>query len=365
MFESRFIGKEPVKRPQCPFCGQLVEAPKELSTRKPGEMPMGSCSCGAVYACDETGHNLGSAMIEALVFGCDMDWDLAWGLEPEEDYLQEIVENYDLISHLIIPSGSYEGRRIGGALYFIRLHRDIQEVASEGVRQRLAGAVPVSSDSSTRHGRKKTLSKREVETLVRDYEIRPIEDAAGKDKKMIRYLQRILYSGDPQLRQRAAESLGRVCAVIGQRDPGIISKLLQGLFYSIVDTAAFSPGAFEAIGEIIAHRPDLFGGYAPQLYQFLADPTRKASAIQALGRIALSSPKILRKHTLHFFAFLDDPDPEVRGYTAWLMGNLGAHEARKDVEALMGESHEIEMYWDGFIEKKSVGLVASEAAAKL
>jgi hypothetical protein len=62
----------------------------------PHEMPVGSCSCGAVYACDETGHNLGSAMIEALVFGCNMDWDLAWGLLPEEDYLEKLVENYDL-----------------------------------------------------------------------------------------------------------------------------------------------------------------------------------------------------------------------------------------------------------------------------
>jgi len=114
-------------------------------------------------------------MIEALVFGCNMDWDLAWGLEPEEDYLQEIVENYDLTNHLIIPSGAYEGRRIAGALYFIRLHKDVQEVTSEGVRQRLAKAPPASSDSSAGHARKKTLSKREVEEFVREYQIEPIE----------------------------------------------------------------------------------------------------------------------------------------------------------------------------------------------
>jgi hypothetical protein len=365
MFESKFFGKEPIKRPLCPFCGSLVEGPKELSTRRAGEMPVGSCSCGAVYACDETGHNLGSAMIEALVFGCNMDWDLAWGLEPEEDYLQEIVENYDLNNHLIIPGGAYEGRRIAGALYFIRLHKDVQEVTSEGVQQRLAKAAPASSDSSAGHARKKTLSKKEVEKFVKEYQIEPIENAAGEDKKMIRYLQRLLYSGDAQLRQRAAETLGRACAVIGKRDPGIVSKLLQGLFYSLIDTAAFPPGAFEAIGEIIGHRPDLFGGYAPQLYQFVADQTRKSQALQALGRIAKSSPDILRKHTLHFFAFLEDSDPTVRGYTAWLMGNLGAHEAKKDLEKLLQESHEIEIYEKGIIEKKTVGQVASEALKKL
>ena len=143
MFESKFFGREIIKRPTCPFCGILIERPKELSTRMPGEMPVGSCSCGAVYACDETGHNLGSAMLEALVFGCDLDSDLAWGLLPEEDYREEIVEHYDYVKHLIVPGGFHEGRRISGALFFIRLHEDVQEVTSEGVQKRLDKATAV------------------------------------------------------------------------------------------------------------------------------------------------------------------------------------------------------------------------------
>ncbi len=55
----------------------------------------------------------------------------------------------------------------------------------------------------------------------------------------------------------------------------------------------------------------------------------------------------------------------MRGYTAWLMGNLGAHEAKKDLEKLLGESHEIEIYESGIIEKKSVGQVASVALEKM
>lgn len=364
MFESRFYGKEPIKRPTCPFCGLLIEGPKELHTRRPGEMPVGSCSCGAVYACDETGHNLGAAMIEALVFGCNMDWDLAWGLLPEEDYLQEIVEHYDVKSHLIIPGEFYEGRRITGALYFVRLHKDIREVTAQGVQKRLENARPASGPaktSGTRAKAKSPLSKKRVEALVKAYEVEPILMAAEEDNRVLRYLQRLLYSGDDLLRKRGAEALGQACAVIGQRDPGAVSKLLQALFYAITDTAAFSWGAFEAIGEIIGNRPDLFGGYAPQLYQFLGDNTRKAQALQALGRIAQASPEILRKHTFHFFAFLDDTDPEVQGYAAWLMGNLCAYEAEKDLKKLLNEPHEINMYEHGSMEKKAVGRIAAEA----
>ena len=89
MVEGRFLGRDVIERPSCPFCGTLIEKPKELAVRMPHEMPVGACSCGAVYAFDVTGHNLGTAMIEALVFGCNGDWDLAWDLLPEEDYLQK------------------------------------------------------------------------------------------------------------------------------------------------------------------------------------------------------------------------------------------------------------------------------------
>jgi len=364
MLDQKFFGREPIQRAKCPFCGLPVEKPKELATRKPGEMPVGMCSCGAVYACDETGHNLGAALIEALLFGCNMDWDLAWGLVADEDYKQEIVENYDFSTHLVIPSGTYEGRKTG-ALYFIRLHQEVQEVTAQGARNRLDSAAPEKSKAWVKHSSAKRMSKKEVEEKVKAYQIDSILDAARNDNKVIRYLQRLLYSGDNLLRHRAAEALGGACAVVGENDPGIVSKLLQGLFYSLTDTAAFPLGAFEAIGEIIAQRPDLYGGYTSQLYQFTGDVNRRIDALKALGRISITQGAFIRKHTLYFFAFLEDPDPSVRGYTAWLMGNLGAHEARKDIEKLLDEPHELEIYETGNIRIMPVSEIAKEALNKL
>ena len=226
-------------------------------------------------------------------------------------------------------------------------------------------SAPVSSETEIKDNDQKPLSRNEVERMVRDFRIEPILGVAAVDKKLIKNLQRLLYSGEDLLRMRAAETLGRVSAAIAEKDPGTITNLLKRLFYTVTDSAASSWGAFEAIGEIISRRPDLFGGYAPQLYQFLADDTLKAQSLQALGKIAGSRPDLLRKHTLYFFDFLEDPDPTVRGYTVWLMGNLGAYEARADFEKLLQESHEIEIYEDGNIEKKTVAQVASEALSKL
>ena len=81
--EGRFKGRDVVSKPSCPFCGVYLNKPSELNTGMPQEMPVGACKCGAVYTCDVTGHNLGTAMSEALVFACNGDWDLAWDLLPD------------------------------------------------------------------------------------------------------------------------------------------------------------------------------------------------------------------------------------------------------------------------------------------
>lgn len=357
-------GKEFEKNVTCPFCGMPVEKPKELTTRRWGEMPVGSCSCGAVYACDETGHNLGSAMIEALMFGCNMDSDLAWGLLPYDDYLEEIVEHYDYINHRIVPGGFLDKRRISGALYFIRLHDDVQEVTADGVKQQLDKTESLLSRTETNNEKKKPLTKKMVEQYVRDFEISPILDVAGEDKKIIRNLQRLLYSGDDQFRKRAAETLGMVSSIIAEKNPGAISKLLQRLFTSIIDSAASSWGAFEAIGEIISHKADMFAGYIPQLYQFLPDQERRPQVLEALGRIASSNPDLINKVAVYAISLLNAPESLIRGYSVWLLGNLGASEARDDIEMLCDDMEIIEIYEDGHLNQKTVAQLASEALEK-
>ena len=362
---SRFSGREIIAKPTCPFCGMVVEKPKELTTRMPTEMPVGRCSCGAVYAFDVTGHNLGTALIEALVLGCDGDWDLAWDLLPEEDYVEAQVENYDIDTHLIIQGGVYKGRRIAGTLYFIRLHEDILEVTEEGAKKRLDRAKPVSKPTPGKHKGKKSFSKKEVESLVKNYEVESLLSLAEQDKRVIRDLQRLLYSVDTLLRWRAADVLGRVSALIASYDPGTISKLLQRLFTAITDTAASSWGSLDAIGEIISNSPETFAGYTPQLYPFAGDRALLPEVLRALGNIGGKRPDLMRKRAFHFVPLLQDPEPEIRGYAAILLGNLGADEAKDDLTRLEEDSADLEVYRNGQLEKQTVGQLASEALAKL
>ncbi len=376
---EEYAGRDPRVKPVCPFCGLPIERPTEQSLRRPLEMPVGSCSCGAVYTYDATGHNLGAAFSEALVFACNMDWDLAWNLLPNEDYLEELTENYDIENNYIIPVGTYEGRRISGALYFIRMHNDIQKVTRQGVQKKLehtkttvgAKSIPV------RQNRRINIDKKEIETLVDSYQLKPLLNIAAHDKRIIRYLQRMLYTGDELLCLKTADALGQVCAIIAQHEPGAISRLLQRLFTSLTDAGygVSSWGAVDAIGEIIAGSPDIFGGYIPALFQILEeeDDNLRPKVLRAIAVIALEKPDLITKTFSYFVRFAHMNEPQTRGNAVWLMEQLassnnsrpGASEAKAKLTAIISDNRPISIYAKGVLGKKSIGQLAAQALDKL
>ncbi|MBW2029929.1 MAG: PBS lyase [Deltaproteobacteria bacterium] len=362
---GKFAGKDVVKNPTCPFCNSPLERPVEDFDQRLTEMPVGLCPCGAAFACDVTGHNLGTAMIEALVCACEGDWDKAWELTSGKDYQEEILQNYDLANHLIVPAGAYEGRRIAGALYFIRLYRHAKEDLEGTGQRRMENPGPETPEHPAPERRTGKLSKKHVETLVNDFNVDRLMEAALNDKSVLRHIKRLLYSADRLTRFRAADALGRVCGKIAPVDPGPVTRLLQGFFSSLSDTAASSWGAIDAIGEILGNSPEQFDAYVPQLYHFLRDRELLIETLRALGHIGQTHPQLMRKDAIHFIQLLYDRDPSVRGYATILVGHLGTLEAREALERLREDGERVEIYSDGNIETTTIGKLASLALEKL
>jgi hypothetical protein len=356
---GRFFGKDIMVKPACPFCGMPINRPDQVSF---SDMPLGSCACGAVYACDVTGHNLGSAMIEALVHACTGDWDCAWELTPDEDYLDKQLKNYDFETHHIIHGGVYEGRRIAGVLYFIRLNKP-----AAGKALPVRADRPVSPDEGTapRRTPRRSSTKQEVEDLIRNYDLEPLLNMAAQDKRILRDVKRLLYSAEKLFRWKAAEALGKISAVIAQKDPGAISKLLQGLFTSVSDTAASSWGSVDAIGEIISALPDPFSGFLPQLVQLSRDSSLLPEVLRAMGKISETRPDLLRRFSHPMVPLLHDADSEVRGYAAILFGHLNAYEAKEDLIKLKEDMTAIDIYRTGQIESTTIQQLATESLARL
>lgn len=107
------------REPRCPFCERLFERPHDIKADFGNVFTGGKCECGAVYVFDRTGHNLGEAYVDGLVFACNGDWETAWKLTPEVDYKIESFY-YDMESHCLMEGGK-RGSRIRENLLFIGL----------------------------------------------------------------------------------------------------------------------------------------------------------------------------------------------------------------------------------------------------
>ncbi len=115
---GRRVREEKETTPKCPFCHAILGTPENIMTES-GDFMGGRCDCGAVFVCDPTGHNVGQAYLDALMYACDGDWDRLNALSPDADY-SEAVFNYDMRIHRLTPVEDIR-RDFSGKLIFIKL----------------------------------------------------------------------------------------------------------------------------------------------------------------------------------------------------------------------------------------------------
>ena len=360
--------------PLCPFCSQRLPRPRQIEPKRLGDFDFGLCVCGAVFAHDVTGHNLGAAMVEALGFACDDDWDLAWSLMPGDDYQDALIEGYDFERHAVFPKGyDTEGKKIRGALSFIRLRDDLQELKNSGVKtkfesglqsQKLNSTLKLSTSSPK--GKRKRFSKREVSRLVKNFEVESLARMALEDKLVLRKIQRLLYSADLESRWQAVLVLGQVAAAISHHDPATVGDLLRRLLYSANDSAAANWGAIETVGEIIRNQPSLYGSFVRHILGLVADKPSRPAILWAIGRIGELHPKIVRTSSFFvLFDLLDSKDPVIRGHAIWALGKIKAREAKNAVSRMVEDKEEFSLFDGRTLKFTTVGEIAKEAIKRM
>ena len=362
--------------PWCVFCGQKVSRPQTPKLRKLEEFTVGTCQCGAIYTCDPTGFNIGSAMIEALVYACNDNWDLAWELLPEDDYLTGRIERYDDQTHQVIETGNLDGRNIRGVLYFVRLHKDIDEIKERvGLHQCQSTSTsnrPPGFSSPpvepTRDPKRKRLraSKPMVKKLVETQDIKGLVDLLFDDIRTLRFMQRLLYDPSEEGRWLTAHIIGQACARLATRQPGHVSDLLHRLFESCADSASTNWGLIETIGSVIAARPDIFGAFTRHLLPYTIHESTRGLTMWAFAEIAAPRPDLIRAIPFYnLLEYLNNEEPELVGNTLRLCGRIKAVEKQSVIESLRNDSREATIYQNGLPIKTTVGNLAEEALARL
>ena len=349
--------------PWCPFCGQNVEKPGFPEERKMMEFPLGRCQCGAVYVSDPTGFNIGAAMIECLVHACGGNWDLAWELLPEEDYLTGRIEDYDEQTHQVVETRNLDGRTVRGVLYFVRLHHDPAElVASKAPVRKSSEVTPTIEPERDPKRIKKRASKQEVQEMIETGNVDGLVDLCFDDNRTIRFMQRLLYNPEEATRWRIAHLIGQVCGRVSTRKPGMVSDLLHRLFEACADSASASWGAVETIGSIIAARPDIFGSFTRYLLGVVADVSTRSQIVWALGTIAEHRPDLIRELPFYkLFGLLDHPDPDLRACAIRLLGRIRAKEVIRRIREMIDDTTPVVIYEQGQPVKTDMSRLAQEA----
>jgi hypothetical protein len=312
-------------------------------------------------------------MVECLVFACGDEWDLAWELLPEDDYLTGIVDDYDEVTHQICPKRNLDGRAVRGVLYFVRLHRDVAEVAQrfakkqeEKVQSLGAEMLPALEAARDPRRTKQRATRPLVQGLVAAENIDALVDLCFDDKRTLRFLQKLLYEPEEEKRYRTAWLLGRVTARLSTREPGPVADMLHRLFGACSDSAAMPWGMVEAIGAIIASRTDIYGAFTRHLFNFMGDEGTQEAALWGLGEIAAFRPDLIRKTPFYsLFSLLEHANPRVRGLTVLLLGRIQAKEVIFQVMGLQKDPGELTIYQQGSAVQTSVARLAHEAVAAM
>ncbi|OPL14462.1 MAG: hypothetical protein AVO38_02525 [delta proteobacterium ML8_D] len=360
-------------KPVCPFCDSPIERPRKVEPRRLGDFDCGACECGAVYVHDATGHNLGAAWVEALGFACNDDLDLAWSLTPGEDYQDAFLENYDIESNLIQPTGrSQDDRAVRAGLVFIRMSKDIREVTQEGVKEKmeLLSSEPLVSDEERDRAyferRSHRYSKQQVKLLVEHKEVEKLRVMALEDPLVLRKIQRLLYSTDELLMWKAITTLGAVAGALATERPGLVGDLTRRLLLASNDSAATNWGSIETIGEIIRAQPKIYGSFVRHIMGFINDPPSCPAVLWAIGRVGELHPQVVRASEFFaLFAFLKNQEPKIRGLAVWVFGRMKAKEALKAIQEMANDTRELRFFDGQSIRSTTISELAGEAIERI
>ncbi len=307
------------KTPTCPFCGRVIAKPTYLPIGF-SDLEAGICECGSVYVCDVTGHNRGTAFVEALLIACAGDWDLAWDLEAGEDYKEIWIENYDFNTHTIAPPSE----KIRGVLCFLRLDDEIREIKSAKLNQLLNKKQ---KEPHLPKVEKRKLSKKEMENLIEKDEIPLLTAYHIEEPLNLNVLQKLIYHPDVVFRRKTIVAMGKIAQVLSEIYPEKVLELVKRLIYASADSAASAWGALEAVGEIISTTEDKYSLFVRNLLAFMSYPEYRPYVLYGLYRISEKNPQALKKHRyLKLLDYIEDSPAEVQGLILKIFENLKSKE---------------------------------------
>ncbi|MBF0557506.1 MAG: hypothetical protein HQL08_01865 [Nitrospirae bacterium] len=321
-----------------------------------GSVLGGRCECGAVYVCDPTGHNTGEAYMEALALSKG-NWQLN-GIEENVDYETETID-YDEKSHQTVYSKGNSS--LSGRLVFVKVKSGTESSLPE---QRAQADSPSQSRISTPGG--KTDMKGKVRKLLESRDYEDVAQMARQDRGVIRWLISLAYDKEEEITWRAIEAVGVISKKYSKEIMDVLRDTVRRLLWSMgEESGGIGWSAAEMLGEIIAGDPDAFNDIVPILWSFKEEDMFRSGILWAMGRISLVRPDMTAFIADDLPGMMRDPNPNVRGYAAWVAGISGAGNLVEHISRLLDDASPVAFYRDGNLTSRTLSEIARDAMHKM
>jgi HEAT repeat protein len=181
---------------------------------------------------------------------------------------------------------------------------------------------------------------------------------SGEEESVARELLHFLYDPGDLRQWRALEGLGYVA----EAQPQQVKKLIGRLLYLLnEDSGSTGWGAAAALGEIGRRQLPLVEDILPMFCGFLEQRFSREPMLWGLGRLGEVHPQALAEVLPLIPPLLVDPEPQVRGLAAWVLGKVKPETARSALQALSGDDCPVQLYEHGQWRRTTVGRLAQEA----
>ncbi len=204
--------------------------------------------------------------------------------------------------------------------------------------------------------------RQEIRTLLQEGKFPELVALAGRESRVTDLLLQFLYDPHDLMHWRALEGLGHVA----HGHPRDVQKVITRLLWLLnEDSGSFGWGAAAALGEIGRHELSVVAEIIPMFCGFLDETFSRAPMLWGIGRMAQVHPEKLHEVVPYLFACLEDEDPQVRGLSAWALGNLKERDAREALEKLLSDDSPLTLYDQGNLRPATVAQLARKALAAL
>lgn len=213
-------------------------------------------------------------------------------------------------------------------------------------------------------------TKRELDKLIEEGNPDALLDAVrdpARSSKLLRRITAGLCSAEPGQKWRAVSAMGVVAGEAGLASEKVAERLRRFLWALNDESGDVPYGVPEALGEILAVRPELGSQYTAILVSFLVQEELVqtgpilAGVIWALGRVGVPDRDERERTRPGLKAALALDDPEVRGAAVWTVARLGLISSLEaEIRGLTSDQSAVCLLIDGVIRETRIDDLARQ-----